>query len=290
MLGQPHGPRPPLCGSHYDEGRRSLPQIRTRILWQRSDMVVVISAANQGEPARLLPDRAAAVARTTPRTGDGTSARTPDDACMAELDPAELATVLDAAERYLSDSDWDGAYNLLYPVSEANAATGADLGRLNFDLGEACIGLDSFDAAWRYYQAALGLQSGRPPSAPARGSRAPTSLRSGRRHGRRCRRRGRGGSRCWPAPRTRSSATTSRGTDAVPAGLGRDPDDRHADRDDGDRARAVRDGGRRARRGGGLPPGRRGAQPRPREHDRRLSPTPRRAAGRAPRSATTACR
>ena len=32
---------------------------------------------------------------------------------MAELDPAELATVLDAAERYLSNADWDGAYNLL---------------------------------------------------------------------------------------------------------------------------------------------------------------------------------
>ena len=79
---------------------------------------------------------------------------------MAELDPAELATVLDSAERYLSDSDWDGAYNLLYPVSEANAATGADLGRLNFDLGEACMGLNSFDAAWGYYQLALGVQSG----------------------------------------------------------------------------------------------------------------------------------
>ena len=79
---------------------------------------------------------------------------------MAELDPAELATVLDAADRLLSDSDWDGAYALLHPVLEANAATGADLGRLNFYLGEACMGLNSFDAAWEYYQAALELQSG----------------------------------------------------------------------------------------------------------------------------------
>ena len=63
---------------------------------------------------------------------------------MAELDPAELATVLDSAERYLSDEDWDGAYNLLHPVSEANATTGADLGRVNFYLGEACMGLNSY--------------------------------------------------------------------------------------------------------------------------------------------------
>ncbi len=79
---------------------------------------------------------------------------------MAELDPAELATVLESAERYLSDTDWEGAYNLLYPVAEANAATGADLGRVNFYLGEACMGLNSYDAALTYYQAALGNQSG----------------------------------------------------------------------------------------------------------------------------------
>jgi tetratricopeptide (TPR) repeat protein len=78
---------------------------------------------------------------------------------MAELDPAELATVLDAAERLLDHADWDGAYNLLHPVSEANAATGADLGRLNYMLGEACMGLGSLDAAMMYYQAALANQT-----------------------------------------------------------------------------------------------------------------------------------
>ena len=31
---------------------------------------------------------------------------------MAELDPAELATVLDAADRYLESFDWNGAYDL----------------------------------------------------------------------------------------------------------------------------------------------------------------------------------
>jgi tetratricopeptide (TPR) repeat protein len=79
---------------------------------------------------------------------------------MAELDPAELASVLDAADALLSNDDWDGVFNLLQPVLEANAATGADLGRLNFYLGEAAMGLNSFDAAWHYYQAALGLQTG----------------------------------------------------------------------------------------------------------------------------------
>ena len=79
---------------------------------------------------------------------------------MAELDPAELASVLDAADALLSNHDWDGVYNLLQPVLEANAATGADLGRLNFYLGEAAMGLNAFDAAWHYYQATLGLQIG----------------------------------------------------------------------------------------------------------------------------------
>lgn len=78
---------------------------------------------------------------------------------MAELDPAELATVLDAADRYLSDADWNAAYNLLQPIDEGNAASGADLGRLHFLLGEACRGLDSLDAALTYYQAALANQS-----------------------------------------------------------------------------------------------------------------------------------
>jgi tetratricopeptide (TPR) repeat protein len=79
---------------------------------------------------------------------------------MAELDPAELATVLDAANRLLSDADWDGAYNLLYPLSEANAAAGSDLGRLDFYLGEACLGLHAYDAAMTYYRSALAIQSG----------------------------------------------------------------------------------------------------------------------------------
>ena len=79
---------------------------------------------------------------------------------MAELDPAELATVLDSADRYLSDGDWNAAYNLLQPVAEGNAATGAELGRVHFMLGEACVGLNSLDAAMMYYEAALQNQSG----------------------------------------------------------------------------------------------------------------------------------
>ena len=79
---------------------------------------------------------------------------------MAELDPAELATVLDAAQRYLDGADWDAAYNLLFPLSEANTVTGSDLGQLNFALGEACLGLGSLDAAIGYYEAALANQSG----------------------------------------------------------------------------------------------------------------------------------
>jgi tetratricopeptide (TPR) repeat protein len=80
---------------------------------------------------------------------------------MAELDPADLATVLDAAERYLDSADWDGAYNLLHPISDGNVVTeSADIARLNFSLGEACMGLGSNDAAMMYYQVALSHQTG----------------------------------------------------------------------------------------------------------------------------------
>jgi tetratricopeptide (TPR) repeat protein len=79
---------------------------------------------------------------------------------MAELDPAELETILSSADDLLSNYDYDGAYNLLHPVSEANAASGVGLGRLNFSLGEACMGLGSYDAAMMYYQAALANQTG----------------------------------------------------------------------------------------------------------------------------------
>jgi tetratricopeptide (TPR) repeat protein len=79
---------------------------------------------------------------------------------MADLDPAELATVLDAAQRYLDSADWDAAYNLLFPLSEAGTVTGNELGRLNFQLGEACTGLGSLDAAIGYYENALPNQSG----------------------------------------------------------------------------------------------------------------------------------
>lgn len=79
---------------------------------------------------------------------------------MADLDPAELATVLDAAQRYLDSADWDSAYNLLFPLSEAATVTGDELGRLNFELGEACAGLGSLDAAIGYYENALPNQSG----------------------------------------------------------------------------------------------------------------------------------
>ena len=74
---------------------------------------------------------------------------------MAELDPAELATVLDSALRLLDSFDHDGAYQLLAPVAEANAATGADLAKVNMYLGDACVGLGSLDAAMQYYEAGL---------------------------------------------------------------------------------------------------------------------------------------
>jgi tetratricopeptide (TPR) repeat protein len=74
---------------------------------------------------------------------------------MAELDPAELATVLDAALSLLGNSDNDGAYQLLAPLAEANAATGADLAKVNMYLGDACMGLGSLDAAMQYYEAGL---------------------------------------------------------------------------------------------------------------------------------------
>ena len=74
---------------------------------------------------------------------------------MAELDPAELATVLSSAERLLSNYDHDGAYQLLAPVAEANAATGTDLAKVNMYLGDACMGLGSLDAAMQYYEAGL---------------------------------------------------------------------------------------------------------------------------------------
>lgn len=78
---------------------------------------------------------------------------------MAELDPAELATVLDAADLYLGNADWNSAYSLLQPLSDASAVTGADLGRLDFMLGEACAGLGAFDAAMMHYEAALAHQT-----------------------------------------------------------------------------------------------------------------------------------
>jgi tetratricopeptide (TPR) repeat protein len=74
---------------------------------------------------------------------------------MAELDPAELASVLDSAQRLLSNYDHDAAYQLLAPVAEANAATGADLAKVNMYLGDACVGLGSPDAAMQYYEAGL---------------------------------------------------------------------------------------------------------------------------------------
>ncbi|HEX6658250.1 MAG TPA: hypothetical protein VF065_09225, partial [Ilumatobacter sp.] len=74
---------------------------------------------------------------------------------MAELDPAELASVLDSARQLLSNYDYDGAYQLLAPVAQANAATGADLARVNRYLGDACMGLGSLDAAMQYYEAGL---------------------------------------------------------------------------------------------------------------------------------------
>lgn len=79
---------------------------------------------------------------------------------MAELDADELATVLDTARRYLADYDYDSAYRVLHPVSEGEAASGADLGRVHTALGDACVGLGSLDAAMWYYESAVPLASG----------------------------------------------------------------------------------------------------------------------------------
>jgi tetratricopeptide (TPR) repeat protein len=79
---------------------------------------------------------------------------------MAELDAAELTTVLEAARRYLGDYDYDGAYALLHPVSESGGASGADLGRVYAALGDACVGLGSLDAAMSYFEGALPLATG----------------------------------------------------------------------------------------------------------------------------------
>ena len=64
---------------------------------------------------------------------------------MAELDPAELASVLDSAQQLLSNYDYDGAYQLLL-VAQANAAT-ALFREVNMHLGDACMGLGSLDVA-----------------------------------------------------------------------------------------------------------------------------------------------
>jgi tetratricopeptide (TPR) repeat protein len=79
---------------------------------------------------------------------------------MAELDAAELESVLDAAQRYLYDYDYDNAYAMLHPVAEQPAASGEGLGKVYSMLGDACIGLGSLDASMYYFEAALPLLGG----------------------------------------------------------------------------------------------------------------------------------
>jgi hypothetical protein len=69
----------------------------------------------------------------------------------AEVD---VDTVLVAADRYLSVSDHQSAYDLLTPLHEGGSVAGEDLGRTSFLLGEACLGLDGLDAAMYYYEEA----------------------------------------------------------------------------------------------------------------------------------------
>jgi tetratricopeptide (TPR) repeat protein len=79
---------------------------------------------------------------------------------MAELDAAELETVLATARRYLYDYDYDNAYALMHPVAEEPAASGEGLGHVYSVLGDACLGLGSLDASMYYFEAALPLLAG----------------------------------------------------------------------------------------------------------------------------------
>lgn len=73
---------------------------------------------------------------------------------------ADVATVLEAGERYLSVNDYQAAYDLLAPLHEGEQVEGDELGRTSYLLGEACLGLDGLDAAMYYYEEAVQNATG----------------------------------------------------------------------------------------------------------------------------------
>ena len=76
------------------------------------------------------------------------------------MTPDEARRVLVAARETAQVEQWQGAYDLLFPVHEEKVLTGAEQGDAAFVLGEACRGLESWDAAVFYYEEASTTASG----------------------------------------------------------------------------------------------------------------------------------
>ena len=70
------------------------------------------------------------------------------------MTPDEARRVLVAARETAQTEQWQAVYDLLFPVHEEKVLTGTEQGDAAFLLGEACRGLESWDAAAYYYEAA----------------------------------------------------------------------------------------------------------------------------------------
>lgn len=76
------------------------------------------------------------------------------------LDSQQIQTVLDASENYNRVQDHQQAYDTVFPLVDGGTLRGDDLGRGELIVGEACLGLGSYDASMHYLELAVQHASG----------------------------------------------------------------------------------------------------------------------------------
>lgn len=76
------------------------------------------------------------------------------------LDSQQINTVLEAGEHYNRVQDHQQAYDTVFPLVDGGTLQGDDLGRGEVIVGEACVGLGSYDAALHYIELAMQHASG----------------------------------------------------------------------------------------------------------------------------------
>jgi tetratricopeptide (TPR) repeat protein len=79
---------------------------------------------------------------------------------VSNLNSDQVDEIFETAERYRQNNDHDALYALLEPLSDGNSVGPPHLGQLYYYLGEACIGLNSLDAAMQYLEAAEPVANG----------------------------------------------------------------------------------------------------------------------------------